>query len=261
MANVKWIVLLYFFGLTYPLLGLHVGAGFSLNTIDETFHSVLSTNQDRSGSDQYKTSANRLAPWIQVGYQSSFCNEWMIGACLQYKYLNYKTSNVNSSVGQILPNATFSSINIFGPKVIRDFTSKTSLDHEFKLLGYIGKQICSGYAYLGLGPVIFTGSNQIYVSSVHIPNGTGNHLISTSVKRHKVIYGGAVQVGYQYFFDPCHFIDISYSYTQTGNHHFNNTANAALLNGVDNPGLTTLFLKRTLKFAAQDLVCSMNFFF
>jgi hypothetical protein len=37
-----------------------------------------------------------------------------------------------------------------------------------------------------------------------------------------------------------------------------NTANAATLNGTDNPDDTTLFLKRSIKFAAQEFMLSIN---
>jgi outer membrane protein W len=257
----KNIIFLFALLLTHPIFGLHVGAGFSWNTIDETFDSKLHTNENRSGKDRYETSKNRLAPVIQLGHRFCLCDDWIIGILAQWKYLNYKTPNVNSSRGQILPNATFSSINIFGPDVKRDFTSKTRLNNEVMLLGYLGKEVMKGYAYLGLGPAFFTASNSVYVSSVHVPNGVGDHLISTSVTRHKTIWGGAAQAGYQYCLNPCSFINISYTYLQSGRYRFNNSANAAILNGANNPGPTTLFLKRALQFSVQEFTCSMNLVF
>lgn len=126
------------------------------------------------------------------------------------------------------------------------------------LLGYFGKQIINGQAYVGLGPVFFTASNSIYVSSVHTPNGVGDHLISTSVISHKTVWGGAAQMGYQYFINPNSFINISYTYLQSRNHHFNNTINAAILNGANDPGPTTLSLNRSIKFSAQEFMLSIN---
>jgi hypothetical protein len=255
----KKILFFFSFLFTLPIAAeFHGGVGFAWNTIDETFHSNLHTNEDRSGRDSYETSLNRLAPLVQIGYRYSRCNEWAIGALAQWKFIDYKTHNVSSSRGQILPNASFSSINIFGPEVIRDFTSKTRLKNEVILLGYLGKHIACGYAYLGAGPVFFNASNSIYVSSVHVPNGVGDHLISTSVSKSKAVCGGAVQAGYQYYLCTNSFINISYTYVQTGKTHFKNSANAALLNGADNPGNTTLFLKRSIEFAAQEFMISMN---
>jgi outer membrane protein W len=254
----KKIIFLFTLLLSHPLVGFHVGVGFGWNTVNENFDSKLSTNEDKSGRDQYETSVNRLAPVIQLGYRFPLCDDWMMGLLVQWKYLNYKTPNVNSSRGQILPNASFSSINIFGPEVIRDFTSKTRLNNEVMLLGYLGKEIINGYAYAGLGPVFFTAANSMYVSSVHTPNGVGDHLISTSVTSNKTVWGGAAQVGYQYCLNENSFINISYTYLQTARYHFNNTANAATLNGANDPGATTLFLRRAIKFSSQDVMFSMN---
>lgn len=254
----KHIIFLFVLLLTHPLAAFHVGVGFSWNTIDETFDSTLSTNENKSGRDRYEASMNRFAPVVQLGHQFPLCNDWEIGFLAQWKYLNYKTPNVSSSRGQILPNASFSSINIFGPNVIRDFTSKTRLTNEVIVLGYLGKQVMQGCAYLGLGPVLLTASNSLYVSSVHIPNGVGDHLISTSVTSHKVVLGGAAQAGYQYCLDKNFFINISYTYLQTGKYHFNNSVNAAILNGTSHPSGTTLCLKRAIKFSVQEFMLSMN---
>lgn len=258
----KKIIFLFALLLTHHLAAeFYGGIGFAWNTIDETFDSNLHTNENRSGRDRYETNRNRFAPVAQLGYRFYFCNDWVLGILAQWKYLNYKTPNVNSSRGQILPNATFSSINIFGSDIHRDFTSKTRLYNEVMLLGYFGRQIINGYAYLGVGPVFFNASNSLYVSSVHVPNGVGDHLISTSVIRHKAVWGGAVQAGYQYFLNPNAFLDISYTYLQTGRSHFNNSANTAILNGANSPGATTLFLRRSIKFTAQEFMCSMNLAF
>lgn len=257
----KRIIFLFALFLIQPLFGFHVGIGYSWNTIDETFHSKLVTNENKSGKDRYETQMNRLAPTIELGHQFCLCNDWIVGFSAKWKYLNYKTPNVNSSKGQIIPNATFSSINIFGPNVLRDFTSKTRLYNEVILLGFLGKEMLNGYAYLGLGPVFFNASNHVYVSSVHTPNGVGDHLVSTSVKNNKIIWGGAIQTGYQYFVSPRYFIDISYTYLQTRKRHFNKSVNAAILNGSNTPGATTLFLKRSIAFAAQEFSMSANILF
>jgi outer membrane protein W len=256
----KKIVLLFALLLAHPLAGFHVGVGYSWNTIDETFNSTIQTNANKGGQDRYETSMNRFAPVVQVGHQFPFRKDWAAGISAQWKFLNYKTPNVNSSRGQILPNATFSSVNIFGADVDRDFTSKTLLNNEVMLLGYIGKQIVRGYAYLGVGPVFFTASNSVYVSSVHVPNG-GDHLISTSVTSHQTMWGGAAQIGYQYCLNANSFINIGYTYLQSRKCHFDNSANAAILNGAFLPGATTLFLKRTIICSTQAFSFSMNLAF
>lgn len=136
--------------------GFHGGVGFSWNTIDETFESYIYTDTLKSARDHYEANENRLAPVVQLGYRLPFYNDWIAGILAEWKYLNYKTLNVGSSRGQIIPNAVFSSQNFFGNNVNRDFTSKTRLYNEVLLLGYLGKRIMYGDAYLGLGPVFLT---------------------------------------------------------------------------------------------------------
>jgi hypothetical protein len=104
----------------------------------------------------------------------------------------------------------------------------------------------------------FNAANKIYVSSVHTPNGTGDHLISTSVRRQKIIWGGAFRIGYQYFLSPQFFMNIGYTYLQTGKYHFDNTINASILNGSNTLGPTTLFLKRSIEFSVQEFAFSIN---
>lgn len=239
---------------TASLSGLDIGAGFCWNTIDETFHSHIFSNEDRSGKDCYEASVNRLAPLIQVGHQFYSCNGWSFGGVLEWKYLDYSTPNMGSSRGQILPNASFSSINFFGPEVIREFTSITKLQNEVLLLGVLGRQVYNGYCYLGVGPVFLNGSNSLYVTSVHIPNGVGDHLISTSATSRQSIWGGAARLGYQW----CCF-NISYTYMQSGSFDFNDTENAAILNGAVNPGPTTLFLNRSIQCTSQELALSIHY--
>lgn len=257
----KRFIFLWALVATSPLLGFYAGVGFAYNSIDESFKSTLSTNEDRSGRDQYETHKNRLVPVVTLGHQWCLCNDWSIGISAEWKYLNYRTPNENTSRGQILPNASFSSINIFGPEVVRDFTSISRLNNEVLFLASVQKELCGGFAYVGMGPVMFDASNSIDVTSVHTPNGTGDHLVSTSVKNHKIIWGGAARVGYQYFLNDCSFINCGYTYLQTGRNHFKNSANTATLNGFDTPGPNTLTLKRSIKFTVQEFFLSMNLLF
>lgn len=195
---------------------------------------------------------------LQVGYWTPVCREWLLGVTLQGKYLGYDTPNVNTSRGQHLPNASFSSINIFGPNVTRDFTSQTRVKSEVITLLYAGAQLNKGYVYLGVGPALFRAANSLYVSSVHKPNGVGDNLISTSVTNSQTVWGGAAQVGYNYYLNPTCFLGFSYTYSDTGKKKFSNSVNTAILNGFDNPGPTTLNLGRTVSLGVQEVMFSIN---
>jgi len=74
-------------------------------------------------------------------------------------------------------------------------------------------------------------------------------IISTSVNSHKTVSGSATKLVIGTF---------SYTYVQSKKHHFYNSANAAILNFANNPGATSLFLKRAIKFSTQELMLSMN---
>lgn len=257
----KRIILLLALLFTLPLTAFHFGVGFGWNTIDETFNSNLFTNENRSGQDRYGANTSRLSPVVQLGYRFELCNEWSMGLLAQWKYLNFKTNNAGSSRGQLLPNASFSSINFFGPGIERDFASKTRLNNEVILLAYVGKQVMNGCMYFGIGPALLTGSNTIYLTAVHTPNAVGDHLLSTYVASHKIVWGGAGQVGYLYCVGANTFLNLSCTYLQTAYTHFNNSVNAAVLNGADTPGPTILFLNRQIKFCTQELMCTLNLAF
>lgn len=237
--------------------GIYAGVGGSGSTIDESFNSKLSI-PTASAYDSYSASRTRLTPLVQVGYWMPLSRGWLWGAVSQWKYLGYNTPNVNTSRGQYLPNASFSSQNFFGSMVNRDFSSLTRVNNEFLLLLYGGMQVNRGFAYLGLGPSAFTGCNRIYNSSVHIPNGTGNTLISTSVTSCKTLWGGAIQAGYNYYFDPTWFLNFNYTYVQSGWFTFKNSINTALYNGANTPSGPTLTLNRQVRLSTQEIMVSIN---
>lgn len=239
--------------------GFYLGLGGGWTTNDETFSSTLYNNIGKSAEDHYNVSQNRLTPLVQLGYWAPFCNGWLWGLSSQWEYINYRTPTDDNSRGQHIPNATFSSINFFGPDIDRDFTSQTRANNEFITLLYIGKQISNGYAYLGLGPALFSVSNSIFVSSVHTPHvGNIDNLTSTSTHQSKTLWGAAAQVGFNYFLNSSWFFNLNYTYSQSGKYNFNNSENAALLNGATSPGLTPLNLNRSIYVSSQAILFSIN---
>jgi outer membrane protein W len=236
----------------------YVGIGGSGNTINENFDSTIFDSTNKGAYDSYNINTNQLAPMLQAGYWSPQQKNWLWGIVAQWKYLNYTTANVDSSSGQHLPNSTFSSANFFGNNVDRDFTSQTRINNEFLLLFYAGMPLMQGYAYLGIGPSLLTATNHIYLNSVHVPNGTGDTLISTSVNNNQTMWGGAVQMGYNYFFNPFWFLNINYTYLQTANVSFTNAINSAMFNGANTPGPTSLTLNRNISVRTQEVMISIN---
>ncbi len=239
--------------------GIYIGAGGAWNSLDEDFHSTLTTSNARSATDHYNASLNRLAPMLQLGYSMPFCrDQWLWGAMAQWKYVGYRTPNEGSSQGQHIPNATFSSINFFGADVHRDFNSESRIDNEFMMLLFLGAQLPNGFVYFGAGPVLFTASNSIYNSSVHEPNGVGDNLVTKSVSNSTTLWGGAAQAGYNYYLDSSWFLSVNYTYARSGTNHFDNSVNAAQYNGSSAPGPVTLNLQRSINVTAQEVMFSIN---
>lgn len=241
-------------GISGPYLGL----GGSWNTVDETTKTTLAVSPFQSGNDRYYASSSRFSPSVQIGYWAPVYSSWLWGVSAQWNYLGYKTENDHASRGQNLPNATFSSINIFGPNVIRDFSSQSQLNNEALFLGFLGLPTTNGFVYLGIGPALLTATNSIYVTSIHTPAGTGNQLTAGSVSSNHILWGGAVQVGYNYYLEPTIFLSLNYTYLYSGKYNFNNSVNAAELNGFDVPGPTELDLNRSVSFRAQGFMFSIN---
>lgn len=237
--------------------GFYGGVGGSWNTVDETFNSLLLTSAANSAEDHYDISDNRFAPMVQLGYWAPWRTEWLWGIAAQWKHLYYNSFNEDSNLGQHLQNASFASINIFGPNVIRDFSSQTRINNEVMALFYLGEQFKHSYVSLGLGPVLFTTRSNVYVSSVHHPIGGGDNLLSTGVQSNNILWGGAAQAAYNYYINPTWFLTVSYTYAQSAKRTFNNQESTLLLNG--GAGVPALLdVNRTVRIIAQDVMFSIN---
>ncbi len=236
--------------------GFYTGFGGSFNTIDERFNSTIFTSTFKGAFDDYQVSRNRLSPSLQLGYWRPISSNWLWGISAQWEYLNYKTINVNTTHGQNLPNATFSSINIFGPDIMRDFSAQTKANSVANILFYGGERFLKSYFYVGLGPSLFFTSNNVAVSSVHV--GGGDTLVSSLVDAKKTLVGAAAQVGYNYYLNPLYFIGFNYTYSHSQKYQFKNTANAALLNGAINPGPIGVNINRFISISDQHLMVSIN---
>ncbi|WP_298623349.1 hypothetical protein [uncultured Legionella sp.] len=239
--------------------GLYMGVGGGWSLTEEDYHSTFRTNTGNGAIDHYNAAQNRIIPMAQLGYWAPVHSDWLWGLAGQWLYAGYKTTNENSNLGQHIPNASFSSINIFGPDVIRDFSAQTKVTNEARVLLYAGQQLKQGYVYLGIGPAVLAVSNTMYVSSIHsAPNTNSDTLYSNSAKTNKTLWGGAAQVGYNYYINPSYFINFSYTYTQTAKHQFDNSTNTALFNGAMSAGPNLLSMNRRVSIAQQDVAITIN---
>ena len=83
-------------------------------------------------------------------------------------------------------------------------------------------------------------------------------LTSTSVAAHKILWGLAGELAYNYYLSANTFLSFNYLYSQSQTYTFSNTANTDLLNGKGIPGPTTLDLNRRIKITAQGITVSVN---
>lgn len=193
--------------------GVYMGVGGTLN-LEYMSVNTASSFFDTTTGAQIATTANIKdkqidgAPMAQLGYWGMLGQRSLWGIVGEYKYLNYTFNTINGTNPIAFPN--LASLPGYGDLSV-------NLQHEFMLLMYLGATYRSGYFYVGLGPVLFTLRDSIrnYVSLDQGNNFQGTNNSDT-------IWGGAAQLGYNYYFDPTWFIGFNYTYTVTGNYALNN---------------------------------------
>ncbi|OGO93995.1 MAG: hypothetical protein A3F10_00845 [Coxiella sp. RIFCSPHIGHO2_12_FULL_42_15] len=252
--------------------GLYLGLGGSWNTVDESTGTIISASANnataaatgnlggttgRTAWDQYDASQNRLAPMAQLGYWAPIDNEWLWGIVAQWKYLGYKTQNENTSRGQFLDNATANPV-IFATAPA-NVSSQTRVNNEVLLLVYFGAQYDKGYFYLGLGPALFTAYNAVYANGITtgLPPA-GPNTFSPSVSTYETMWGGAAQLGYNYYFKPTWFLGFNYTYALSGTYNFGSSADQAAFESGTAANLATLNFSRNVQITIQEVMFSIN---
>lgn len=238
--------------------GLYLGLGGSWNTVDMVASGLNQYQTNTNGyvtgyaTDNFKDTQNRLAPMAQLGYWAPIDDVWLWGLVGEYKYLNYNTTNANTG----FTGSSNAANNVLAASVDNLYTN---LQHEFMLLLYFGAQYDKGYFYLGLGPVLFTLRNSVQRGGPGTAAGTGNPVqYQQSVSASDTIWGGAAQLGYNYYFNPTWFLGFNYTYTVTGDSTYTNTVNAGTFSSVVASATNTLNISRTLGFTVQEVMFSIN---
>jgi hypothetical protein len=193
--------------------GFYIGAGGSWNTIDaeNNYHQIYTFTSDGTGyvkgdtirgSDKvHYLHRNRLAPMFQAGYWAPIDSEWLWGLQANYKYLNHvDTSDLVINNNRVAARGTG-----YG---------KFKLEHELLLLAYFGMQFSKGYAYLGAGPAAFWVTDGFVLAGLSTAgNGTSPTVVSSrTFEKKKTLWGGAAQIGWNYYFKPTWFLSFSYTY-------------------------------------------------
>jgi hypothetical protein len=218
--------------------GVYMGLGGSWNTVDmtvnTTFNSTVEGTTNSYVLSNIKDSQSRLAPMAQLGYWGMIDDMWLWGLVGEYKYLNYNLNTINGTA------------SVLNPGLASDVYSDAlavNLQHEFMLLLYFGATFDKGYLYLGFGPVLFTLRDSVRDYSAE---GT---FVSTGSS--DTIWGGAAQLGYNYYFNPTWFLGFNYTYTVTGNYQLSDSFT---------PGTDALEfgLNRDYGFTVQEVMFSIN---
>lgn len=242
-------------GPDYPVAvtpGIYVGIGGSLNL--EYLSVNTAANYLDANSNPVETTANLKnkqidgAPIAQVGYWGKIGEESLWGMVTEYKYLNYTLGNINGVNTIAFPN--LSSLPGYGDLSV-------NISNEFMLLLYFGATYRSGFFYVGVGPVLFTLRDSIRNYN-QISEGTN----FVGMAGDETLWGGAAQVGYNYFFRPTWFLGVNYTYTISGSFTLqNNRSNwdywyydgdAAAITA------TNMHLTRQYNFTAQEFMCTLN---
>lgn len=221
--------------------GIYLGLGGSWNTVDMSVNTAVNdvvgtTLTPVAASHNLKDSQSRLAPMAQLGYWGMIDDTWLWGLVGEYKYLNYNLNTINGAGSVVGLDSDFLAVN---------------LQHEFMMLLYFGATFDKGYLYLGFGPVLYTlrDSGRIYETSAP-------HATTTTFAGSDTIWGGAAQLGYNYYFNPTWFLGFNYTYTVSGNYALNNNVVVPAASTADTA--TTTAYNRDYGFTVQEVMFSIN---
>lgn len=266
---------------------------------------VLSGNYAGAGNFSSNVTQDQFAPMVQIGYWAPIDSTWLWGLQASYKYTNYayntrlnaadqnfatqafnanSTSNLTAPIqvaggaaSTLIPPSYFW-LNQTSISPISNFNAVTHFNNELLLLAFFGVQFDKGYAYLGLGAVLFTYKDNYQLSTLWNLNDsnadisalntyavTGTNVVTTvntsnvlqqtvlpnnfqSViktpiflatsgpqSKSTTIWGGAFQVGYNYYFLPTWFLNVNYTYTLTGTYKFTVQAANPTVTWFNNP--------------------------
>ena len=165
---------------------------------------------------------NTAAPSLQVGFFKHFANsDLMWGGKFAYSYLGTSSSYQNLLIpqsGGFQQGAAYTPFN--GNYVVRSYQSK--INHQMSFMPFIGKSFEKSYIYFGAGPTLAQTSYNInQITGFADINGLTTSItgLSTpaSYSTSQWTWGAGAVIGGTYFLDSNWFLDMSYTYSVTGN--------------------------------------------
>jgi hypothetical protein len=219
---------------TVPSSGLFIGLGGSLNALhldqdiggfatSEVFNgpTLIATGEAGGPPASFDASEAAFAPLAQVGYFAHFDeSRWLWGAKFSYQYLDADLAIDRALVPQV------GSFTTTGPApVTTPFTgtvvigsSETTVEHEMLLLAFLGRSFTDSYVYVGGGPALF-GTKSLIKNAIGFAdiNGRPTDVTGAPVdfSSSEWVWGGAAQVGVNYFITPTWSLDLNYTFARS----------------------------------------------
>jgi len=263
----------------YTQDGFFLGLGADFNSINLTQNSWgegISNIQTTTGSVSngiaegtgapFHPIINSLSPSFQAGYFKNIAGTPnLIGVKFFYQYLNATATDTNlyiPQVGSTTSAVTGATSALFG--YVNATSVQPTINQEMALLLFGGFSIGNTSFYLGAGPSLMNlKSRNLY--SIGYADFEGATIDVTGLVSYSSpsfwSWGATAQLGATYFFNPCWFIDLAYTYTLTGSHttkHQQTFANRSDLGTTVYATSGTLYTKDTMSVKNQSVMISIN---
>jgi hypothetical protein len=248
-----------------------LGANYSAVRIQQDSWGMASANSYTSGlldstgiaqgnAAPFQNTSLTLAPEIQAGYIKNYNADSFWGIKFTYQYLGLVFTNRDLYLPQTGELTTYDPTGtsaLYG-YVISD-SVETKVNHNMNLLALIGKQWGNKSIYLGAGPSVISLRSQSYNSIGYaiIDDETLNVTGLLNYGSPTIwAWGGAAQIGMNYFINPTWFLDASYTYSVAGSYTSSHVHSFSHVVDADSNTVGTLATKdtfRTTSFQAVNL--------
>lgn len=265
--------------------GFFVGLGADYNSVNITQNSwgkgvsniQTNTGVNNNGVAQgsgtpFRHDNNTLGPSFQAGYIKHITGITgtpnLFGVKFLYQYLDSTASDANLFIPQ-LGQSTSATTGLTSPLTgyVNANSVQPTSNQELALLLFAGQSFGNLSIYIGAGPSLVNIKSKNYYS-VGYANVDGVTIDVTGLVSYSSpsywAWGGTAQLGGTYFFSPCWFIDMSYTYTMTGENtsdHQQGFAHTSQIGSVTYTTSGILYTKDTLRIKNQSLMVSINKFF
>ena len=259
--------------------GFFLGVGADFNSVNLTQNSwgegisniLTSTGANSNGIGQgdgapFHPVTNVFGPSFQVGYFKHIAGTPnLLGVKFFYQYLDATATNSNLYIPQ-LGQSTSANTGVTSPLYgyVNAASVQPTTRQDVALLLFAGHSFGNASLYIGAGPSLVNLKSQNY-NSIGYAVVDGATINVTGLVNYATpsiwAWGGTAQIGATYFFTPSLFIDMSYTYTVTGDNTikyqqtFTNISNLA---GVTYTTSGTLYTKNTMSVKNQSFMLSIN---